>query len=107
MATFLIYDKATGRAVQTHIQPDDLEASRDSILAHVGAPVNRDQVEFVPIGVGVARPEVVLKVDAAGTVLPEQASGEADTGDGMGRSAGLPPVTGSGVGTRYVPVKSV
>ena len=106
MATFLIYDKATGRAVQTHIQPDDLEASRDSILAHVGAPVDRDQVEFVPIGVGVARPEVVLKVDAAGTVLLEP-SGEADTGDGMGRSAGLPPVTGSGMVTRYVPVKSV
>jgi hypothetical protein len=37
MPTYIIFDRKTGKAVQTHTQPEGLASSREELLAHVVA----------------------------------------------------------------------
>lgn len=105
MATYLIFDAATGRPVQTHVEPDELDRSREEILAEAVAAEHRQGLEL-----RVVDPDQVASgchVDVAtGQLVTEPAEQDPDEEVPAGGAGGASLQATGGladVETRYVP----
>lgn len=83
MATYLIYDRNSGRVVHTHVQADDLPLSREGLMALVDRRQDVSSLAALLVDPAQIKEDYLYRVDPASKQL-QQVDSKAASGSGAG-----------------------
>jgi hypothetical protein len=85
MATYVIYERTTGKIIHTHVQPDDLPPlTKDGLLALIEPGQNRAKLATLVLDPAEIKPERLYRVDPKSKELK---AADAKTAAGFGIGA--------------------